>query len=60
MIEWLLFCRRSGKNITGKHDGCFSTGGARIDKLVTRCFLEAVGPAGIAEAIEAEKRLVVE
>ena len=56
---WRYICW-GRKNVKGTHDGCFSTGGVRIDTLVTRCFLDAIGPAGMAAAIEAEKRLVVE
>ena len=52
--SWRYFCQ-GRKNCRGSHDGCFSTGGVRIDKLVTRSFLEAVGPAGMEAALEAEQ-----
>ena len=48
------------KNVLGSHDGCFSTGGVRIDRWVSQRFLEAVGPAGVEAALQAEQRVVVE
>ena len=52
--SWRYLCQ-GRKNSRGSHDGCFSAGGVRIDKLVTRSFLEAVGPAGMEAALEAEQ-----
>ncbi len=57
--SWRYLC--SGRmNTLGSHDGCFSVGGVRIDRLVSQCFLEAVGPAGLEAALQAEQQLVVE
>ena len=44
----------------GAHDGCFSVGGVRIDRLVATHFLEAVGPAGTEAALRAEQLAVSE
>ena len=57
--SWRYIC--SGrKNALGSHDGCFSVGGVRIDRLVSQFFLEAVGPAGLEAARQAEQQMVVE
>ena len=48
------------KSSKGVHDGCFSAGGVRIDRLVTTRFLEAVGPAGTEAALQAERLACVE
>ena len=56
---WRYICR-GATSTKGHFDGCFSTGGVRIDALVTRSFLEAAGPAGMEAALEAEKRAGVE
>ena len=57
--SWRYIC--SGRmNALGSHDGCFSVGGVRIDRLVSQCFLEAVGPAGLEAALQAEQQVVVE
>lgn len=45
---------------TGTHESCFVTGGVRIDKLVARSFLEAVGPAGVDAAMQAEQLVEAE
>ena len=52
--SWHYICR-GRKSHKGTHDGCFSVGGVRIDKLVVEQFLEAAGPAGMEAALEAEK-----
>lgn len=57
--SWRYACRgRTSKK--GSHDGCFSIGGVRIDKLVTQSFLEAVSPAGVEAAHEAEQMVGAE
>ncbi len=52
--SWHYICL-GRKSTKGVHDGCFSTGGVRIDRLVAARFLEAVGPAGMEAALEAER-----
>ena len=52
--SWHYICL-GRKSTKGVHDGCFSTGGVRIDRLVATRFLEAVGPAGMEAALEAER-----
>lgn len=56
---WSYFCAGRMRR-TGSHDGCFSTGGVRIDKLVGRSFLEAVGPAAVDAAMQAEQLVEAE
>ena len=45
---------------TGSYGSCLSTGCVCIDRLVARCFLDAVGPAGVEAALQAEKWVEVE
>ena len=57
--SWRYVCL-GRMNTLGHYDSCFSVGGVRIDQLVSQSFLEAVGPAGLEAALQAEQQLVVE
>ncbi|MCY4498477.1 MAG: recombinase family protein [Rhodospirillaceae bacterium] len=57
--SWAYSCDGRTRK-TGSHDGCFTAGGVRIDKLVARSFLEAVGPAAVDAAMQAEQLVEAE
>ena len=58
--SWRHVCPGRMSSTGSYGSSCLSTGGVRIDRLVTRCFLDAVGPAGVEAALQAEQRMEVE